>query len=454
MRFLLLPALLILLLGCNQGSGPAVIPTVTTRAMVAAATPLPTETPAPTATAVPTETPEPTATPTRPAPTEIPLEKISPDDPAAYFARSLELAVAAGSYRYEVSVRNRACPDDQSDAPMTPECALFVDMKGRTVLPDRSDGSFAFSLLGMAISVDFISVGADSYIRSPFTGEWERDEDGDMAFHGLMEEVLTVSDQESLVYRGLEEFDGEDYHVFVGTESGGDSSTYSRFSDDLGSSDGAEAEAVYRFHAGDGLLRLVSAEPSGEVVPEEDFVVELRFSGYGAPFVIEAPQVSTPSPVPGTGPVVPIPPSSSIDCDELLMGWLRVRDDVSSAEEVNELVAEVLVDSPACALQGWFPVAVNPEDPVDLCFGDSEWRGIRNSTVGGYHLAPGLVAENDSGPSPVTVRDGSGNMIVYWDPGSPPEDESGCWLYLAGPQVWAGGGLPVSGDRGDGGTDH
>ncbi len=442
MRFLILPGLLILFLGCGGDvDAPEVILTITPRPMAATATPLPTETPAPTATAVPTETPEPTATSTKPAPTEIPGqthgEEISPEDPSSYFARSLELAVAAGSYRYEVSVRNHACSQTPPDAPLAPECAFFVEMKGRTVMPDRSDGSFAFSLVGMAISVDFISVGADSYIRSPLTGEWERDEDGDMAFHGLMQEVLTISDEENLVYRGLEEMDGEDYHVFVGTESGDDSSTYSRFSDDLRSSDGAEAEAVYRFHAGDGLLRLVSAEPSGEVVPEEDFVVELRFSDYGEPFVIEAPQVSTPSAVPGTGPLVPVPPSAYVDCDELLRGWLRVRDEVSSAGEVNELAAEVLVDSPACTAQGWQPASFDPPNPAALCSGDLDWRGIRNSTVGGYHLAPGLVTEYDSGHSPVTMRDGSGNMIVYWDPESPPGDGAGCWLYLAGPQIWA-----------------
>ncbi len=78
---------------------------------------------------------------------------------------------SAGSFRYEASLSSDMSVESLG-------LSLEMEMTGEFQFPDRESVVADVSIGPLSIRVEVISIGSDSYIRDPFTGEWELDSGG------------------------------------------------------------------------------------------------------------------------------------------------------------------------------------------------------------------------------------------------------------------------------------
>lgn len=172
--------------------------------------------------------------------------------------------------------------------------------------------------------------------------------------------------------------------------------------------------------------------------------------------------------------------SASAECDEIFRNRLALETHVNTPERMNQLVRIIQADrSGGCGVDVWDPVIGQDlygsiggtfvADYRKKCFGGGSGDVLqavaRPAVVGGVMVPAGLIySEANNSPSyhdrprPVSSRDSSNNIIVYFgqlldssdrpkelmdatgdkvsDSAGYPTDGSPCWLFIARENLW------------------
>ena len=239
-------------------------------------------TPVSTSTATPslTPTPVPTATPT-------PASEASGAATAQeVLAASVAAMAAQGSLHFEL------------DARISSPTAVFgteipLSFVGDFLAPDRVRGMLEVSFGFFSIGMEAINIGNAFYFTNPQTGQWETRPDAAYAFPNPAAFIsASVGTLDSAVLVGRESLDGTPvYHLqgilpldaFGGPEGRVQAELWIGVEDSLVWQIAAEGVAP--------LDDLSAALGTGGLSGTANVAVTIRFSDYGKPVVIEAPQV-------------------------------------------------------------------------------------------------------------------------------------------------------------------
>ena len=257
-------------------------------------TPTPTPTPEPTATPSPSPTPVPTATPT-PTPALPPARDI--------LDRSSSALEAADSFHFDMEMLLQAGTEGIS-------LELPFNIAGDFQAPDRVRGTLSLSFAFFNIESQFITIGDTEYATNPETGEWEistesispTGDPGEFLEGDFLDEI------KDLAVLGVETLDGlEVYHLSgtVSAETLGDGETEGELDvevwvgteDDLLAQISVEGDVELEADMGDDELSLFAGAFPGQVT----ISLTIRFSDFGKPVSIEAPEIvptATPQPQP------------------------------------------------------------------------------------------------------------------------------------------------------------
>lgn len=247
-------------------------------------TPAPTTQPVtiPTVTILPPATP----TPIPNTPTPIPTAAPALPSPAEILRETTAAMAAVQSVHVEMNISTAFMGREGFTA------TVELHVSGDFQLPDRTQGTITPKFQGDTPELEFISIGVESYIRNPLTGEWEANLDAD----GLLGDFLAApAFNTNLLVEGAPQFE------LVGIESLDDASVYhvgaeitgadlAELMDDRTMST-AEGEVAYWIGVDDFLVRKV------EILAEQEsatahFVIAL--SNYNQEVEIVAPEVATP----------------------------------------------------------------------------------------------------------------------------------------------------------------
>ena len=177
---------------------------------------------------------------------------------------------SAGSFRYEASLSSDMSVESLG-------LSLEMQMTGEFQFPDRESVAADVSIGPVSIRVEIISIGGDSYMRDPFTGEWELASGGsggpgfEAAPGGFAGPFLGGPGEAeflgSLVLVGEDILNGRSvYHL-----SGDPSPGFLESLDPVGGSVLHSGSVDYWIGVDDLLVHRLSG--SVEVVPDEDEVV-------------------------------------------------------------------------------------------------------------------------------------------------------------------------------------
>ena len=243
-------------------------------------------------TAEPTLVPTPNATPS-PAPTQVPTPTPTSVPEASdaataeeVLAASVAAMVAQGSLHFELDARMKS-----PTAAFGTEIPLsFV---GDFQAPDRVHGMLGVSFGFLSIELEAITIGDTFYFTDPQTGQWETRPDAAYAFPNPAAFIsVSVGTLDAAVLVGRESLDGTPvYHLqgilpldaFGGPEGRVEADLWIGVEDSLVWQIAAEGEAP--------LDDLSAALGTGGLSGTANVAVTIRFSDYGKPVVIEAPQV-------------------------------------------------------------------------------------------------------------------------------------------------------------------
>ena len=166
--------------------------------------------------------------------------------------------------------------------------------------------------------------------------------------------------------------------------------------------------------------------------------------GFVSPVVVNEVVIE---PVGGVGVVMEL----GLDCDDVLRRQLVFQRAASNAERMNMVIREVQATKVECALGVWnahvddsgYSVAVGKNTPNvgGPCFSTPPEVGAA-AKVGDLIVPAGLRIQGnrDLAAREASGRDRENNIIVYWGDGRRrPNDEAGCWLYVASLRTWESG---------------
>ena len=284
-------------------AGPTAAPDPTpastlTRAPTPAAAPIPTATPAPTLTAVTAPTPapiatsEPTATPSPPSAQEV-----------------LDAVALAMSGVTTVHVEK----DLTAKAALGGTSADFkMGVVGDLVVPDRSQSTMSVATAGFTFEFETITIGNDTYIKSPLTGEWETNTEpmlpiGAESFAmGAFDTDFPPGMAAKFTLTGVVELDGERVYHLSGTLTGADLAELMDDQDASPAEADVEADVQYWVGVDDYLVRKIEisfedsgAEPLTNAADLNQLTYVAILSDYNSPVTIEKPDVAA-----GGGPLV------------------------------------------------------------------------------------------------------------------------------------------------------
>ena len=129
---------------------------------------------------------------------------------------------------------------------------------------------------------------------------------------------------------------------------------------------------------------------------------------------------------------------SRLDCDGILKRQLVLQRQVNTAERVNYLIAVIQAKNEYCAADNWNPVA---DGSGSTTYRDTDCVVPPASgapTVGRLQVPPGLRVEegSDLRLDPNVKRDGSNNIVIYFEDRKRPTDGSACWVYFSRYDAW------------------
>ena len=330
---------------------------------------------APTATS--TATPEPTATPP-PTPTAspTPLPTVAPQSAATILEAASAAMEKLDSFHFDLEMEIKAGSEGLSfDIPFT-----FV---GDFQAPGSSKGTISASILGFNIESEFVSIGEANYVTNPETSEWEVSTDDLLPIGDPVDLInLDASDVENLKLIGEEVLDGlAVYHISGLTTS-------IMFGDEEG---GEDIKVDLWIGKEDSFVMQIAA--SGEIDLEVDanqlfagatatLSLTLKFSDFGKPVVIKAPEVkltppsspgsistpepvavptATPRPSPTPIPASPLSAANVLTLDDFPTGFEEVSPAELGLEEGSALLDDDLI------IESSF--AFGNADPFEFVFG-------------------------------------------------------------------------------------
>ena len=178
-----------------------------------------------------------------------------------------------------------------------------IHVLGDFQLPDRTQATMSVKTQGFTVELEFISIGVESFIKNPLTGEWEASVDSVESFSNLLAEPAFETDfppdkvAQFEVVR-IESLDGESLYYLRAELPGPD---LVKLLDDQSVSN-AEGEVAYWIGVDDYLIRKIEirAEQESERIGIDagvdiitnHFVIEL--SDYNGEVEIVAPEVEAP----------------------------------------------------------------------------------------------------------------------------------------------------------------
>ena len=294
--FALAAIVALIAVACSGDAAPADSTAAPEHTPVSTPTPAPTPVSAPIPTATPAPTPTAVITPTStPAPTATSEPTATPAPPSAQEVLNAVTAAMSGVTTAHV----------ESD--ITVQVGLGgtsldfkVEMVGDLVVPDRSHLTMKMAASGLTVEFEIITIGADSYMKNPLTGEWEANvemavpigtQSVSMGAFGTDFQPDVV---DSFTLTGIEELGGERVYHLSGTVTGAD---LAELMDDQSASQG-EANVQYWVGVDDYLVRKteISFEDSGtDPLTNAAFKNQVNYvttlSDYNSPVTIEKPEV-------------------------------------------------------------------------------------------------------------------------------------------------------------------
>lgn len=128
-----------------------------------------------------------------------------------------------------------------------------------------------------------------------------------------------------------------------------------------------------------------------------------------------------------------------IDCDGVLRRMLVVHKTASTGERMQVLVRRIQARRGDCREETWNPLVKTANVPTPCFLGSG--TGLE---VGGLPLPVNFYRFDGKvrRAHRFSLRDGSGNILVYWGESlaERPSDGAMCWLYMASLDRWASSG--------------
>lgn len=168
-----------------------------------------------------------------------------------------------------------------------------IHVSGDFQLPDRTQATMAVKTQGLTVEVEFISIGVESYIKNPLTGEWEANIDATNSLHDFLAAPAFNTDfpadsaaRFELV--GVESLEGERVYHLRATMSGPD---LVELVEDQGLFD-TEGEVSYWIGVDDYLVRKVEvlSEQGDDDVDSVTTQIVIVLSDYNSDVQIVAPE--------------------------------------------------------------------------------------------------------------------------------------------------------------------
>ena len=242
--------------------------------------PMPTAAATPTSTPVPTATSEPTATPVPPSAQEV-LNAVTTamsGVTTAHVESDITVRVGLGGTSLDFE----------------------VEVMGDLVVPDRSHLTMKMVAAGLTVEFEIITIGNDSYLKNPVTGEWETNTEsalpiGTESFSmGAFGTDFQPEVAANFTLTGIEELGGERVYHLSGTVTGAD---LAELMDDQSASQG-EANVQYWVGVDDYLVRKTEisfedsdTDPLTNAAFENQITYVTTLSNYDRPVTIEKPEV-------------------------------------------------------------------------------------------------------------------------------------------------------------------
>ena len=146
---------------------------------------------------------------------------------------------------------------------------------------------------------------------------------------------------------------------------------------------------------------------------------------------------------------------AGFDCDATLRQQLVFQRGASTADNMNEIIAQLQATRSECPTDVWNPEADGLTQDSDTA--SNTWTGLAANRCWGTTIVPstsvpamqvgdqkvprGLRVQNDdtNAPRPATGRDADNNIIVHWVAAAEnrPSDGAACWLYVARLRSWS-----------------
>ena len=260
--------------------------------------PTPTPVPTPTVASTPTSTPAPTAvsTPTSPpAPTATSEPTATPVLPSAQEVLNAVTVAMSGVTTAHV------------ESEITVQVGLggtSLDIKaevaGDLVVPDRSHLTMKVATVDITVEFEIITIGNDSYLKNPVTGEWETNTESALPLGietfsmGAFGTDFQPEVSADFTLTGIEELAGERVYHLSGAVTGAD---LAELMDDQSASQG-EANVQYWVGVDDYLVRktdVVFEDSSTDPLTGVAFMNQVTYvtilSDYNRPVTIEKPEV-------------------------------------------------------------------------------------------------------------------------------------------------------------------
>ena len=129
------------------------------------------------------------------------------------------------------------------------------------------------------------------------------------------------------------------------------------------------------------------------------------------------------------------------DCDQLLKNQLVFQRGASTQGRMNEVIRQIRAQRDECVSELWNPQALDANSfGTTGCFAAAPTYANPLSAKVGDLTVPrtlydGFTVGTDTMRS-TSGRDSDNNIIVYWDAGKAPADNSKCWLYVSRLNSW------------------
>ncbi|MCY4576099.1 MAG: LppX_LprAFG lipoprotein [Chloroflexi bacterium] len=276
----LLAVLVMAMAACEGDSPEPTAPPVQTPQLAPTPLVISVSTPVPTATRIPA--PSSTPAPTLPTAAEILRQTTS----------SME---AVQSVHVEMDITTTIEEKDGFTAE--------IHLSGEFEQPDRTQFTMSLKSQGFTVEVEFISIGVESFIKNPLTGEWEANLDAADSFSDSLvspafETDLPADKAAQFELVGIESLDGESVYYLRSEVTGPD---LVELMDDQSVST-AEGEVAYWIGVDDYLIRKIEirAEQESERIGIDagvDIVTNhsvIELSDYNGEVDIVAPEVEAP----------------------------------------------------------------------------------------------------------------------------------------------------------------